>query len=174
MTLEPTPDTARPTILQEGAGMQTEHRSFLAVSAADRAAIEALCIEYAWRIDNGFAETIPDLFTEAATWEGPHGVTRGREELEALWGARAKRPGMTRHLISNIRLARSAAGELQGWVSFTLLSASPGSDPLPKPVLVADHIDTYDHGEDGIWRFASRRVLPLFHDGQFAPQPAAR
>ena len=151
-----------------------EHGSFATVSAADRAAIEALCVEYAWRIDNGFAATIPDLFTEDASWEGPHGVTRGRAELDALWGARAKRPGLTRHLISNIRLARSEAGVLQGWVSFTLLSAAPESDPLPKPVLVADHIDTYDQGTDGAWRFTSRRVLPLFHDGQFAPQPAVR
>ena len=151
-----------------------ENRSYLEVSAADRVAIEALCIEYAWRIDNGFAARIPDLFTEDATWEGPHGVTRGREELDALWGARAKRPGVTRHLISNIRLARSETGVLKGWVSFTLHSATPGADPLPKPVLVADHIDTYHQGQDGVWRFASRRVLPLFHDGQFAPQPAAR
>ena len=151
-----------------------ENSSFETVSAADRAAIEALCIEYAWRIDNGFAARVPDLFKEDATWEGPHGVTRGRQELKALWEARAKRPGMTRHLISNIRLARSEAGVLQGWVSFTLLSAAPGTDPLPKPVLVADHIDTYAQGEDGAWRFASRRVLPLFHDGQFAPQPAVR
>ncbi|HKP79318.1 MAG TPA: nuclear transport factor 2 family protein [Phenylobacterium sp.] len=151
-----------------------ENNSYLSVSAADRAAIEALCIEYAWRIDNGFAAQVPELFTDEATWEGPHGITRGRQELEALWTARAQRPGLTRHLISNIRLARSEQGVMQGWVSFTLLTAAPGAEPLPSPTLVADHIDTYHQREDGAWRFASRRVSAVFYEGQWAPQPLAR
>jgi ketosteroid isomerase-like protein len=133
-----------------------------AVTPDVRAAITELCTEYVFRLDNGHAERVTELFAEDAVWEGPHGLLHGHAELDAVWTARAKWRTTTRHLISNIRLAWSAEDVLHGWITFTLFKADPDAQPLPVPLLVAEHIDTYSQAPDGSWLFQTRRVSAVF------------
>jgi len=139
-------------------------RSARAVSADDRAAITALCTEYVFRIDNGFADTVPELFADDATWDGPHGALRGRADLDRLWTERAKRRVRTRHSISNVRLAWDADDRLHGWITFTLCRAEADETPRPTPSLVAEHIDTYAFDAKRGWLFQTRAVSMAFYD----------
>lgn len=132
------------------------------VTADVRAAITDLCTEYVFRLDNGHAERVTELFADDAVWEGPHGLLRGRAELEAVWLARSKWRTTTRHLISNVRLAWSPNDILHGWITFTLFKAEPDAEPVPVPLLVAEHIDTYSQNADGPWLFQTRRVSAVF------------
>ena len=47
------------------------------VTPEERHASTALCTEYVWRIDNGYAAAVPALFTADGSMELPWGTPRG-------------------------------------------------------------------------------------------------
>lgn len=72
------------------------------VTPEERHALTALCTEYVWRIDNGYAAAVPALFTADGSMELPWGTPRGAAELKAAWEERARRAIRTRHMISHL------------------------------------------------------------------------
>jgi hypothetical protein len=62
------------------------------VTPEERHALTALCTEYVWRIDNGYAAAVPALFTADGSMELPWGTPKGAAELNAAWGKRG--PGV--------------------------------------------------------------------------------
>ncbi|WP_428394361.1 nuclear transport factor 2 family protein [Lichenicoccus sp.] len=126
-------------------------------------AIEALIHEHAWLIDHGQADRIVDLYTDDARLFGIGADKVGRDAI-SRWAA--ERAAMTercsRHVQSNIRLVSNGAGQVQGTVLLTLHRFDgPGLGP-PVPLLVAEYDDLYRHCDDGIWRFAQRRLTTVF------------
>jgi hypothetical protein len=61
------------------------------VTPDERHALTALCTEYVWRIDNGYAAAVPALFTADGSMELPWGTPRGAAELKTAWEERARR-----------------------------------------------------------------------------------
>ncbi len=134
---------------------------YLGVSPELRADLTALCTEYVWRLDNGHAARVPELFTEDGAWTGPWGVMRGRAELEKAWTARAQRDVRTRHMLTNLRFVRHAEDRASGQVSQIVFVAN-GDAPFPTdPNIIAENIDDYRRGGDGIWRLENRRIAML-------------
>src|ERR1700726_2272198 len=117
------------------------------VTPDERHALTALCTEYVWRIDNGYAAAVPALFTADGSMELPWGTPRGAAELKAAWEERARRAIRTRHMISHLR-----ADEIAGEVSLTLYHADAEGPAPATPAVVREHIDVYRRGDDGRWR----------------------
>lgn len=131
---------------------------YLAVDPALRAALTALCTEYVWRVDNGHAARVPELFTEDGAWTGPWGTLRGRAELDKAWTERARRTVRTRHMLTNLRFTRHGPDRASGQIS-QIVFAADGDAPFPvAPSIIAENIDLYAQGADGIWRLASRQI----------------
>jgi ketosteroid isomerase-like protein len=143
--------------------------NFEDVTPEERHALTALCTEYVWRIDNGYAAAVPALFTADGSMELPWGTPRGAAELKAAWEERAGRAIRTRHMISHLRFSRLGADEIAGEVSLTLYHADAEGPAPATPAVVGEHIDVYRRGDDGRWRIHSRRFSPAF--SSYAPIP---
>ena len=102
------------------------------VTPEERHALTALCTEYVWRIDNGYAAAVPALFTADGSMELPWGTPRGAAELKAAWEERARRAIRTRHMISHLRFSRLGADEIAGEVSLTLYHADAEGPARPR------------------------------------------
>lgn len=126
-----------------------------------RAALDALCQEYVWRIDFGYAATIPELFTEDGSWSGPWGEMAGQAELVEAWHRRATQTVRTRHMLTNLRFANATPDEALGWVGQIVFLADGTETMHTTPSIIAENIDSYRRGPDGLWRISSRRVVIL-------------
>lgn len=134
---------------------------YRSVTTETRLALTALCTEYVWRIDNGHARTIPDLFTDDGEWIGPWGTMAGRAALDTAWTERAARTVRTRHMLTNLRFTQPSADRATGQVG-QIVFVADGDDPMPTaPSILAENLDDYARGPDGVWRIRSRRILML-------------
>lgn len=135
--------------------------NYLGVTPDTRTALTALCQEYVWRIDFGHAQTVPELFTDGGAWEGPWGVMTGQAELAEAWTRRAGQTVRTRHMLTNLRFSQVAADEALGWIGQIVFVADGEEEMRTAPSIIAENIDRYGRDSDGIWRFASRRIVIL-------------
>lgn len=130
-----------------------------------RAQIEVLVAEFAWRIDHRSGHGVADLFTPQGRYmaEGEAFDLQGRDQIQDFYERRrAAGPRTSRHLFSNLHLEH-VDGDCAHGVCVLTLHAANGRPPHPlKPVLIADYSDTYRRTSDGVWRFESRFVTPLF------------
>jgi uncharacterized protein (TIGR02246 family) len=137
------------------------------LSVEDRVGLTALNMEYAWRVDFGHAESVPELFTDDCVWAAPPGAAvggtvNGRAQMIDHWKRRAQVQVTTRHVISNLRFVLDSPATARGWVSLTCYVAHQGE---PKPAtakIVADYLDTYAKGADGRWRIRTRHIETVF------------
>ncbi|MFV1366477.1 nuclear transport factor 2 family protein [Mycolicibacterium elephantis] len=130
-----------------------------------RAQIDALVAEFAWLIDHKSGHGVADLFTPQGRYmvEGEEFDLQGRDEIEDFYARRrAAGPRTSRHLFSNLHFEHVDDDRARG-VCVLTLHAADGRPPHPlKPVLVADYSDTYWRSPEGVWRYESRVVTPLF------------
>ncbi len=124
--------------------------------------LEALCLEYLYRVDHEHFDQVPELFTSDGTFETPWSKMEGERELVEGWKARGERKIKVRHFLGNVRLSMSEADRAQGCIGFTLYQHDEMDGGTPEPKLVAEHLDVYERGPDQRWRFKSRRVVPVF------------
>jgi len=132
--------------------------------AEDVLAIQALNVEFAYRVDFGPQESTAELFAEDG-WYGWGGKrSTGREAIAAAYRARwALGERTARHLCVNLRLTRVSADEVAGR-SLMLVFAENGPPPHPAvPLLVADVEDRYVR-RGGQWFFKSRQLTNVFAD----------
>jgi SnoaL-like domain len=130
-------------------------------AAADAAAVSALVVEYAHRLDHGDLDGVARLFA--------HGTFRSARGTE-LAGAEAVRhvydpvvlyadgTPRTKHVLGNLEVTVDApSGTATARCTFTVLQAAPGL-PL-QPVLSGRYHDTFVK-TGGEWRYAERMVCP--------------
>jgi ketosteroid isomerase-like protein len=147
---------------------------FRSVSSADRADITALCYEYAWRIDQGHAATVWELFTEDGALELPWGNVDGRTALRAAWAERSARPLRTRHLVTNVRLARVDDAEITGTAGLILFVRKHGEPMTAEVAAAGEHVDLYRRDASGRWLIHRRRFDTVFsNDPTLPPLPSA-
>ena len=129
-----------------------------------RTEIEKLNTRFAYLIDHGRSEEVPELFTEDGVYGRSTGErSAGREEIAESYRLRKERgPRTARHLFSNLHLTIESDRLARGKVVLTLF-AEDGTPPHPAEVfLVADYDDIYERGEDGVWRYKERIITWLF------------
>jgi len=127
-----------------------------------REAIEDVIIRYAWAYDEGEVEVAAGLFTADGTLEvSVPGVAPavGREAISGFLGAaregRRERGEQPRHLVNNVRIVASAAGEAQV-VSYMTLVVTHADGRA-----VVDCAGTYTDRfvlEENVWKLARRRI----------------
>lgn len=124
-----------------------------------RLAIEQLVTELLWRLDNGQADRMWELYAEDAISEGPMGTMTGSNAIKAWGEKRVKTPaGKNRHFIGGIRLSW-VDGQLHGCVQYMTFRESM-ENPLV-PASVGEFHEVYTQ-VDGQWKIARRKVVPLF------------
>ena len=128
-----------------------------------RHAIGDLVVEHSWLIDHGYADSVPELYTDDASLLGIGEDLVGRDAI-AEWSRRrvAMRDRTSRHVCTNLRLTATAPDRAAGTVLLTLYRHDGEAAGPPLPLLVGEFDDRYERGADGRWRFAERRFSSVF------------
>lgn len=129
------------------------------VQPETRLEIEQLVTELLWRLDNGHADRMWELYADDCVSEGPMGTMRGRGAIKAWGEKRVKAPAsVNRHFIGGIRLAWSG-GELHGTIQYVTYRDSQENPLIPASMGEFHEAYTQVNGE---WRIARRKVVPIF------------
>lgn len=127
-----------------------------------RSTLEALVARFAWQVDHRDGDGVEELFTPEGVYGFSFGDLVGREQIAGFYELRRAARRTSRHLFSNLHVHHADETSAAATCVLTL-HAAKGSAPLPMdPVMVADYDDEFTRGDDGIWRFASRRVSLVF------------
>jgi len=141
---------------------------------ADRLAIERLNADFRQCLDGGDAAGFSALFTEDALYANGPREARGRAAIAAFIESRSAGGARTsRHLYSGLKVDFEGADRARAtsvWMSFAWNGAPPIA--MATPFLVADMDDIYLRTGDG-WRFAERRITPIFRNPE-VPPPGVR
>jgi hypothetical protein len=129
-----------------------------------RAELEALNVEFWYRVDHLNGAGVDELFTEDGAYSVAGGRNAGREAIAESYVLRAARgPRVSRHVHSNLRVAIESPSRAHG-TSILTLWARDGEAPLDLtlPVSVSDVDDDYVLGDDGVWRIEHRHLTTVF------------
>lgn len=131
-----------------------------APEASVERALRALCDEFFWLVDQGFADRTRHLFTDDVRYHAQGVVSQGVLPLMQRMAERAaRREPRTRHVVSGFRLHQSEAAHIEGYSLLVVYRHTP------VPALVADVHDRFRLGADGLWRIADRMILPVMDGG---------
>ena len=131
---------------------------------ATRAQIDALSTEYYYRLDHGEGEGVVELFTPDGVLQmGDEAPVVGHEALMAYYAARPK-TRIPRHVSTNLRLTYVDADHVEAVRDLTYYHADTADGPGPYFAIpaVVEYRESVVRGSDGRWRYASRKVTPLF------------
>jgi hypothetical protein len=131
---------------------------------ATRAQIEALSLEYYYRLDHGEADRVPELFTQDGTLQmSDDAPIVGRKAIEAFYAARSK-TRRTRHVSTNLRLTYVDANHVEAVREITYYAGETANNrgPYPAEPAIAEYAEKLVRGEDGRWRYAWRKATPVF------------
>lgn len=131
---------------------------------AAKAEIEALEIEYYYRVDHGPAESAADLYTpDGVLQTGTSPELHGREAIRAFYAQRNK-SWVTRHITGNMRLRYIDATHVEVTRAYIYFRGDAASGPGPYPAVpaVAEYVELVVKGSDGQWRYASRIAKNIF------------
>ena len=126
-------------------------------------AIEHLVHEHGWLIDHGQASQVVDLYADDGRVLGIGPDKIGRAAI-AVWAdaRQAMADRRSRHVQTNLRLARASDGTIHGTVLLTLYRHDGPGAGSPVPLLIGEYADIYVEQPAGTWRFAERRLSVLF------------
>jgi len=129
-----------------------------------RAELEALNVEFWYRVDHLNGAGVDELFTVDGAYSVAHGRNAGRRAIAESYVQRAARgPRVSRHVHSNLRVAIESPTRAHG-TSILTLWARDGEAPLQLtlPVSVSDVDDDYVLEVDGMWRIEHRHLTTVF------------
>ncbi|MDM0032418.1 nuclear transport factor 2 family protein [Variovorax sp. J22P271] len=134
------------------------------VTPQERAHVEALIIDGAWRVDHGQADTVWEQCTEDAVLFGmrPNEDIVGREAIKAWGRTRASAQRTTRHVVTNVRVYRDASGDLRSTSTLTMYRHEGSGTGSAAPFMVGDYEDKYEQNADGRLLMAERRIVWAF------------
>lgn len=144
------------------AGVPTTPAAYGDQQLRDRAAIDALGIEFFYRLDHGLAETLPELFMPEGTQDSGAGAPplQGREAIRDSYKKRSK-TNVTRHVVTNLHITFEGPDRARVVRTLTFYSGSPPG-PLVAQPSVGDCEEVLVRGKDGRWLYESRKVIRIF------------
>lgn len=140
--------------------METE----LTTRLSDYRSIEVLNKQFCYFLDRCMNAELLDLFTDDAYYRHGSRISRGREEIAAVFAIRVSgSPRTARHVQTGLLIDFHGDGIARGsscCVTFAADSVPPivGTQPL----LVADFDDDYRKCSDGRWRIERREIERIF------------
>ena len=130
----------------------------------DLADIEALTVEFWFRVDHRNGVGVAELFTEDGVYSVANGQNAGRAAIADSYEQRAARgPRLSRHVQTNLRVSFESPSAARG-LSILTLWADDGEAPLDlkMPISVTDVEDEYVKESDGKWRIRHRHLSQVF------------
>lgn len=135
--------------------------------------LEDLNARYAESLDDGPLESWPELFTEQCLYlimprenheRGlPLAIVRCesrdmlRDRVTAVQETMMYEPRYLRHHITNLRVVRESADEVEAVANFSVLEVLP--EELPRILMVGRYRDRLQRDTDGQWRFSERLCI---------------
>jgi len=110
-------------------------------------------------------QTVHELYAADGRFIVGRQERHNREEIRIFYEARRKRGVRTaRHLVSNFLLLPGGDDRRASAVGLICLHAGDQPPLLPSkpPILIADLASEFVKEEDGIWRFSSHILRPVF------------
>jgi uncharacterized protein (TIGR02246 family) len=124
----------------------------------DRWAINDLIVKYSVATDDRDIDTLADLYTEDAVFEGSSGVIRGREAIADFYRERTAIQGPSFHIPYSQEVHRISTTEARGVTLGAVEMALEG-----KAFWIAmRYLDHYIKGVDGKWRFREREMRQYY------------
>lgn len=143
------------------------------VSETDHVQLSRLVTEYAWRADNGRADTIHELYIDDGELIVGPTPLRGREAI-LEWGRElvANAPWRSiRHVCGNMRFVIDGPDAAEGTIILTVFMVAGEEPATTQPFSVGEDHDRFVRTEEG-WRIVSRRWVELFARGDVLNLPA--
>ena len=117
------------------------------------AALERLCSEFCWLVDQGHADKTDHLFTDDVHYHAQGVLSIGKAAVMERMRARAAKTGYaTRHLSLGHRFHVEAAGDVIGHSTLVVFRDTT------LPVVVADVHGRYRRLPNRSWRIAARHI----------------
>lgn len=136
------------------------------VSGDDHIQLSRLVTEHSWRIDNGRADTLHELYVEDGELALPGVTLRGRQAIQE-WGRQlaAVSPWRSiRHVCGNMRFQADGPNAAEGTTILTVFMVAGTEPATTLPWSVGEDHDRFVRTEHG-WKLASRRWVELFARG---------
>ncbi len=130
-------------------------------------AIGALLADYWWEVDHHWGRNAHQLYTEDGVFSIGADVMNGPSAVQAFYRWREGRGAReARHVVSNLRVVQRD-DERVDVDCILCLYAADGVPVLPSspPILIADEVGECVRGSDGLWRFSSHFLKPVFQGG---------
>jgi hypothetical protein len=131
------------------------------VGESEHSGLVRLVTEFGWRVDNGSADTIHELFVDNGELTLGSTVMRGREEIAAWGRARVNAGGRSRHVCTNMRFVTTDGDQVDGSTLLTVYLADDTTPDPTVPAAVCEYQDRFIRTSEG-WRFVSRRSVVNF------------
>jgi hypothetical protein len=151
------------------AGIATNAGQF--VSGADYVELSRLVIEHAWRVDNGRADTVHELYMDDGVLDVGTPL-RGRQAIRE-WGRRlveAPPWRSIRHVCGDMRFVADGVNEAHGTTVLMVFMVAGQGPATTQPFSVGEDHDRFVRTEQG-WKLVSRRWLELFTRGDVLTLP---
>ena len=120
----------------------------------DRFAINDLIVKYSIATDDRDIETLADLYTEDAVFEGSLGVIHGRQAIAEFYRERTAVQGPSFHIPYSQEVHRLSETEARGVTLGAVEMALEGRAFW----IAMRYLDHYIKGDDGKWRFREREM----------------
>ena len=126
--------------------------------------IQEQILAYWHDVDRNWGRTAHEFYTPDGRYTTSQKSRQGQEAIRAFYSKREDRgERVARHLVNNLHLISQSQTHVEAiWV--LLIYASDGVPVLPAsvPNLIADVTDEFVRDEQGSWRLAERKIIPLF------------
>jgi len=121
---------------------------------------------YWWDVDCNGGSQAHDFYVPDGLFVVGDNQFQGQQNIRAFYTWRQRRGLLTsRHLIYNLQVASSSDERRAGLIAIVSLYRGNGRPPIrgtKPPSLIADIKADCVRGEDGVWRYQSHSVLPVF------------
>jgi SnoaL-like domain len=128
-------------------------------------ALNRLETDYWWDVDLNSGRKAHEFYVPDGLYVVGQNRFSGHDQIRAFYEWRARRGSMTsRHLINNLKIFATDDHDARLVAALSLFRANgpPPVQRMPSPCLIADVIGECVRGEDGIWRFRSHVLRPVF------------
>jgi hypothetical protein len=131
-------------------------------------------MDYWHDVDTNWGRNAGDYYTDDAVFIGGTATYTGKAQIQAFYQWRIDRnvPRAAIHGVSNFRVALDSPTQATGtW--YLLLYAADGVPPLPThpPIHMSLVTDICVKGDDGKWRYKSRKFDTIFEGGAKPTNP---
>jgi SnoaL-like domain len=128
-------------------------------------ALNRLMINYWADVDHNGGNQAHEFYLPEALYVVDRNRFEGAEKIRAFYARRRQRGNTTtRHLIDNLRVFREEArrAAVVGVMSLYRADGRPPFQLARPPAMIADFEAKCVLGDDGIWRFQSHTLRPIF------------